>query len=149
MRASQDLRSYLRRVFTQGTRFFLMMLRASCLSVGILRFAWTSSPTDHPNPWPQILASVPIGLGIQLVNMQGLVCTPLNCCLTPQASIWRVMSCIIALLVAHNFCGGGRFMVSSKKVITSTVQQWSRDGNSENLWIHEVRDTANESNAII
>jgi hypothetical protein len=40
-------------------------------------------------------------------------------------------------------------MVSSKEVITSTVQQWSRDGNSEDLWIHEVRDTANESNAII
>ena len=49
-----------------------MMLGAFCLPVGILWFAWTSSPTQNPNPWPQIIAGVPIGLGIQLINMQGL-----------------------------------------------------------------------------
>ena len=49
-----------------------MMLGAFCLPCGILWFAWTSSPTQHPNPWPQIIAGVPIGLGIQLINMQGL-----------------------------------------------------------------------------
>lgn len=49
-----------------------MMLGAFCLPFGILWFAWTSSPTEHPNAWPQILAGVPIGLGIQLINMQGL-----------------------------------------------------------------------------
>lgn len=53
-------------------RLLLMMLGALSLSAGILWFAWTSSPTTHPNAWPQILAGVPIGLGIQLINMQGL-----------------------------------------------------------------------------
>ncbi|GAB7325185.1 hypothetical protein MBLNU13_g09261t1 [Cladosporium sp. NU13] len=57
---------------TQETRLLLMMLGAFCLPCGILWFAWTSSPTQHPNPWPQIMAGVPIGLGIQLINMQGL-----------------------------------------------------------------------------
>lgn len=50
----------------------LMMLGAVCLPGGILWFAWTSSPTQHPNAWPQIMAGIPIGLGIQLINMQGL-----------------------------------------------------------------------------
>lgn len=49
-----------------------MMIGALCLPVGILWFAWTSAPATHPNPWPQIIAGVPIGLGIQLINMQGM-----------------------------------------------------------------------------
>ncbi|KAM0702778.1 hypothetical protein Q7P35_010210 [Cladosporium inversicolor] len=54
---------------TQETRLLLMLVGAVCLPCGILWFAWISS---HPNPWPQIVAGVPIGLGIQLINMQGL-----------------------------------------------------------------------------
>jgi MFS transporter, DHA1 family, multidrug resistance protein len=53
-------------------RLPLMMLGAVCLPVGILWFAATCSPDSHPNPWPQIVAGVPIGLGIQLINMQGM-----------------------------------------------------------------------------
>lgn len=53
-------------------RLPLMMIGAVCLPTGILLFAWASSPTSHPNPWPQICAGVPIGLGIQLINMQGM-----------------------------------------------------------------------------
>lgn len=53
-------------------RLPLMMLGAVCLPAGILLFAGFSSPTAHPNPWPQICAGVPIGLGIQLINMQGM-----------------------------------------------------------------------------
>lgn len=46
-----------------------MMVGAVCLPCGIFWFAWTS---QNINPWPQIVAGVPIGLGIQLINMQGL-----------------------------------------------------------------------------
>jgi MFS family permease len=56
----------------QETRLILMMVGAVCLPTGIMWFAWTSSPSQHPNPWPQIIAGVPIGLGIILINMQGL-----------------------------------------------------------------------------
>jgi hypothetical protein len=70
MRASQILISG--ESSRKETRFLLMMLRAFCLRTGILWFAWTSSPAQHLNPWPQILAGVPIGLGIQLINTQGL-----------------------------------------------------------------------------
>lgn len=53
----------------QETRLLLMMIGAVSLPGGILLFAWTAK---NPDPWPQIIAGVPIGLGIQLINMQGL-----------------------------------------------------------------------------
>ena len=54
----------------QETRLLLMMLGAVLLPVGMFWFAWTSSP--KLNPWPQIVAGVPMGFGIILINMQGL-----------------------------------------------------------------------------
>ncbi|KAI9691750.1 MAG: Cercosporin MFS transporter ctb4 [Bathelium mastoideum] len=53
----------------QETRLLLMILGAVLLPIGMFWFAWTSAST---NPWPQIVAGVPIGFGIILINMQGL-----------------------------------------------------------------------------
>ncbi|KAL6703841.1 Cercosporin MFS transporter ctb4 [Coniothyrium glycines] len=51
-------------------RMVLMMIGAVCLPVGIFAFGLTSSP--HMSAVPQILAGIPIGIGIILINMQGL-----------------------------------------------------------------------------
>lgn len=54
----------------QETRLLLMMLGAICLPGGMFWFAATSSPAA--SAWPQVLAGFPIGMGIILINMQGL-----------------------------------------------------------------------------
>lgn len=54
----------------QENRLILMMVGAVSLPVGMFWFAWTSSAKT--NPWPQILAGVPSGFGITLINMQGM-----------------------------------------------------------------------------
>ncbi|ERF72994.1 hypothetical protein EPUS_08851 [Endocarpon pusillum Z07020] len=47
-----------------------MIVGACLLAVGLFWFAWASSPTM--NPWPQIIAGVPIGIGVQVVLLQSL-----------------------------------------------------------------------------
>lgn len=47
-----------------------MMIGAVSLPMGMFWFAWASSAKT--NPWPQILAGVPSGFGITLINMQGM-----------------------------------------------------------------------------
>lgn len=47
-----------------------MIVGAVSLTVGLFWFAWTSSPAL--NPWPQILAGVPIGVGVQVILLQAL-----------------------------------------------------------------------------
>lgn len=54
----------------QETRLLLMMTGAVALPIGMFWFAWTSSASM--NPWPQIIAGVPTGYGIHIINMQGL-----------------------------------------------------------------------------
>ncbi|KAF2172656.1 hypothetical protein M409DRAFT_49205 [Zasmidium cellare ATCC 36951] len=54
----------------QETRLLLMMTGAVALPIGMFWFAWTSSASI--NPWPQIIAGVPTGYGIHIVNMQGM-----------------------------------------------------------------------------
>ncbi|CCF39169.1 MFS transporter [Colletotrichum higginsianum] len=54
----------------QENRLLLMMMGTICLPVGMFWFAATSSPST--GPWPQIIAGVPIGVGIILINMQGM-----------------------------------------------------------------------------
>ena len=52
------------------TRMLLMMIGVVLLPAGIFGFGATSSP--NMSAWPQIFAGVPIGIGIILINMQGL-----------------------------------------------------------------------------
>ncbi|KXX79163.1 hypothetical protein MMYC01_201861 [Madurella mycetomatis] len=47
-----------------------MIVGAVSLTVGLFWFAWTSSPAL--SPWPQILAGVPIGVGVQVILLQAL-----------------------------------------------------------------------------
>ncbi|KAK3995185.1 major facilitator superfamily domain-containing protein [Cladorrhinum sp. PSN332] len=47
-----------------------MIWGAVDLALGLFLFAWTSSP--DMNPWPQILAGVPIGFGVQVILLQSL-----------------------------------------------------------------------------
>ena len=47
-----------------------MIVGACLLAIGLFWFALTSSPAM--NPWPQILAGVPIGIGVQVVLLQSL-----------------------------------------------------------------------------
>lgn len=54
----------------QETRLLLMMTGAVSLPIGMFWFAWTSSAST--NPWPQIIAGLPTGYGIHIINMQGL-----------------------------------------------------------------------------
>ncbi|KAL1968623.1 hypothetical protein VTN77DRAFT_1449 [Rasamsonia byssochlamydoides] len=51
-------------------RLYPMMFGAIIFPIGVFWFAWTSFPTI--NPWPQILAGVPIGAGVQIIYLQGL-----------------------------------------------------------------------------
>ena len=51
-------------------RLVPMIIGAAFLPIGCFWYAWTSSP--NINPWPQILAGVPIGAGLQIVFLQGL-----------------------------------------------------------------------------
>ena len=55
---------------TPEDRLIPMILGAAFLPVGCFWYAWTSSPAI--NPWPQIIAGVPIGIGLQMVFLQGL-----------------------------------------------------------------------------
>ncbi|KAH7084081.1 major facilitator superfamily domain-containing protein [Paraphoma chrysanthemicola] len=52
------------------TRMLLMMIGAILLPAGIFAFGYFSSA--DVSAWPQILAGLPIGIGIILINMQGL-----------------------------------------------------------------------------
>ncbi|KAH8841033.1 hypothetical protein MCOR02_005693 [Pyricularia oryzae] len=54
----------------QENRLLLMMLGSVCLPAGMLLFAGGSSPSVGPTQ--QIMAGVPIGMGIILINMQGM-----------------------------------------------------------------------------
>lgn len=47
-----------------------MIVGAISLAIGLFWFAWTSSP--HMSPWPQIVAGIPIGIGVQVVLLQSL-----------------------------------------------------------------------------
>ena len=51
-------------------RLIPMMVGGGLLPIGCFWFAWTSSP--HISPWPQIIAGVPLGAGLQIVFLQGL-----------------------------------------------------------------------------
>lgn len=54
----------------QENRLLLMMLGSVCLPAGMLLFAGGSSPSVGPTQ--QIMAGVPMGMGIILINMQGM-----------------------------------------------------------------------------
>ncbi|KAL4926722.1 major facilitator superfamily domain-containing protein [Aspergillus undulatus] len=47
-----------------------MIVGALSLSIGLLLFAWTSFPAT--SPWPQILAGIPIGVGVEVILLQSL-----------------------------------------------------------------------------
>jgi MFS transporter, DHA1 family, multidrug resistance protein len=47
-----------------------MILGAFLFPIGEFWFAWTSFPSI--TPWPQILAGIPLGAGIQIIYLQGL-----------------------------------------------------------------------------
>ncbi|KAL4916765.1 major facilitator superfamily domain-containing protein [Aspergillus aurantiobrunneus] len=51
-------------------RLYPMIPGAFLLPLGLFWFAWTSFPSI--SPWPQILAGIPIGAGIQIIYLQGL-----------------------------------------------------------------------------
>ena len=52
------------------TRLLLMILGAVTLPIGLFWFAWTSFPSI--NPWPQIIAGVPIGFSVIVITLQGM-----------------------------------------------------------------------------
>ena len=58
----------------QETRLLLMIVGAAALPIGLFWFAWTSFPSI--SPWPQIIASVPIGFGVIIITLQGMSKSP-------------------------------------------------------------------------
>lgn len=52
------------------TRLLLMIAGGVSLPVGLFWFAWTSFPSI--NPWPQIIAGVPIGFSVIVITLQGM-----------------------------------------------------------------------------
>ncbi len=58
----------------QETRLLLMIIGASALPLGLFWFAWTSFPSI--SPWPQIIASLPIGFAIIVITLQGMSKSP-------------------------------------------------------------------------
>ena len=55
---------------TPEDRLFPMIIGGCMLTIGLFWFAFTSSP--NINPWPQMLAGVPVGIGFQVVLLQSL-----------------------------------------------------------------------------
>jgi len=55
---------------TPEDRLIPVIVGAGLLPIGCFWFAWTSSPSI--NPWPQIIAGVPLGGGLQMIFLQGL-----------------------------------------------------------------------------
>lgn len=49
-----------------------MIIGGAVLPVGLLWFAATCSPQNQTLFWPQVLAGVPIGAGIQIITLQSL-----------------------------------------------------------------------------
>jgi DHA1 family multidrug resistance protein-like MFS transporter len=47
-----------------------MIVGAAALPIGLFWFSWSSSPAV--SPWPQIIAGVPIGVGVQVILLQSL-----------------------------------------------------------------------------
>ena len=47
-----------------------MIVGGCLLAISLFWFAWTSSPTS--SPWPQMLAGVPLGIGVQVILLQSL-----------------------------------------------------------------------------
>lgn len=47
-------------------RLIPMMIGATALPAGLFMWAWTSSP--NINPWPQIIAGAPVGMGENFVR---------------------------------------------------------------------------------
>ena len=47
-----------------------MIIGAGLFTIGLFWFAWTSSP--KVNPWPQIIAGVPMGIGMQVILLQAI-----------------------------------------------------------------------------
>jgi hypothetical protein len=56
--------------FRLEDRLYPMIFGAVIFPIAVFWFAWTSFPSI--TPWPQILAGIPIGAGIQIVYLQGL-----------------------------------------------------------------------------
>ena len=66
---------YYRRQLREGkaspeSRLPPMILGSALLPPGLFLWAWTSRPSI--NPWPQIIAGVPMGMGILLIMVNGL-----------------------------------------------------------------------------
>ncbi|KAF7193801.1 Citrinin biosynthesis cluster MFS transporter mrr1 [Pseudocercospora fuligena] len=51
-------------------RLIPMIIGGCVLPIGMFWFGWTSS--NHISPWPQIISSIPIGMGVILIFLQGL-----------------------------------------------------------------------------
>lgn len=75
-----------------------MIAGAILLPAGLFWFAWTSSP--HINPWPQIIAGVPIGWGILMIFLQGL-----NYII--DVYLMHANSAIAGNTMLRSFAGGG------------------------------------------
>ncbi|EME85198.1 uncharacterized protein MYCFIDRAFT_46692 [Pseudocercospora fijiensis CIRAD86] len=51
-------------------RLIPMIIGGCILPIGMFWFGWTSN--KHISPWPQIISSIPIGIGIMMIFLQGL-----------------------------------------------------------------------------
>jgi MFS transporter, DHA1 family, multidrug resistance protein len=50
-------------------RLVPMIIGGAVLPIGLFWFAWTSFPTI--SPWPQIISGIPLGMGLQIIFLQG------------------------------------------------------------------------------
>jgi len=75
-----------------------MILGSFILPMGLFWFAWTSSP--HITWVPQVIAGIPIGMGILMIFLQGL-----NYLI--DVYMWHANSAIAANTLVRSFAGGG------------------------------------------
>ncbi|KXT15292.1 hypothetical protein AC579_4850 [Pseudocercospora musae] len=59
-----------RQAIVPEERLIPMIIGGCVLPIGLFWFGWTSS--NHISPWPQILSSIPIGMGVIMIFLQGL-----------------------------------------------------------------------------
>ena len=89
---------------TPEDRLVPMIVGGAFLPIGCFWSAWTPSP--NINPWPQIIAGVPLGAGLQMIFLQGL---------TYLIDVYLVNenSAISANVFIRSWCGAGFTMFAT------------------------------------
>lgn len=92
-----------------------MAIGSIALPIGLFWFAWTSYPSL--NPWPQIIAGVPIGFSVIVITLQGIN-------YTIDVYTFYANSAIASITMVRSFFGAG-FPLFATKMYSNLGVQWA------------------------